>query len=246
VTLEETLWFLEVMASSGVPAQVVTVNPEFIMTAQQNEEFRQVLNEAELSIPDGMGVILASRLFGRPFRERVAGVDVVERFAPIASQRGFRLFLLGAAPGVAELAAEVLKKNAPGLIIAGTYSGSPSPEEEEEICRRIAAASPHVLLVAYGAPNQDLWIARVRKRMKIPVCIGVGGTLDYISGVVTRAPRWIQAMGLEWLYRLVRQPTRWRRMLALPRFAMLIALQWATARRGKYFGSFGAVKSTAE
>ncbi|HUI64930.1 MAG TPA: WecB/TagA/CpsF family glycosyltransferase [Bacteroidota bacterium] len=222
ISLSETLSALEEMALSGRPHHVMTVNPEFIMIAQENQEFRDVLSRTALSLPDGIGVLLAARMFGSPLKERVAGVDTVTQFARIAARRNIRVFLLGAAPGVAEAVAHRLQTDNPGLQIAGTYAGSPDPKEEEEICRKIEAAHPHVLLVAYGPPRQDLWIARTAHRLKIPVAIGVGGTFDFIAGVVTRAPVWMQRAGLEWLFRLAQEPRRWRRMLTLPRFAVAV------------------------
>lgn len=222
VTEEEAVGWVERFIQEGGPHQVVTVNPEFVMEARRNAAFRRVLNEADLAVPDGVGILWAGRLLGRPFRERVPGVELVLRLAERAAEQGYRLFLLGAAPGVAEEAAARLRERYPGLTIAGTYAGSPDPAEEEEIGARIRAASPHILLVAYGAPRQDLWLKRNLPRLNVAVGIGVGGTLDYISGRVRRAPAWMRRYGLEWLYRLFRQPWRWRRMLSLPAFAALV------------------------
>jgi len=145
--------------------------------------------------------------------------------ARLSARRGYRLYLLGAAPGVAERAAEVLVRDCPGLQIAGTYAGSPSPCDEDDIVARITAAEPDVLCVAYGAPRQDLWIYRNLHRLGVPVCMGVGGALDFITGVAVRAPVWMRRAGLEWLHRLWRQPWRWRRMLALPRFVARVTAQ---------------------
>jgi N-acetylglucosaminyldiphosphoundecaprenol N-acetyl-beta-D-mannosaminyltransferase len=222
VTMNETLRFLEAMAKDGKSHHVVTVNPEFIMTAQQDRSFRDVLNSASIALPDGIGVVLASRWLGQPITERIPGVDVVEQFASVAQRHQLRLFLLGAAQGVAEIAARRLQEKYPGLCIAGTYAGSPHPDEEDEICQRIAEASPQILFVAYGAPQQDLWIARNLPRLKVPIAMGVGGSFDFIAGITIRAPRWIQEIGLEWLHRLIREPYRWRRMLALPQFVVAV------------------------
>ena len=219
---EETLRRLEEMALSGTPHHVMTVNPEFVMMARENEEFRNVLVHADLALPDGMGILWASRILGRPLKERIAGVDIVTRFAGVAARKGIRTFLLGAAEGVAEKVAALHVAANPGLGIAGTFAGSPSPADEEDICRRIGAAHPHALFVAYGPPRQDLWIARTRERLRVPLAIGVGGTFDFIAGVVPRAPLWMQRGGLEWLYRLMKEPRRWRRMLSLPRFAAAV------------------------
>lgn len=222
ISAREAIDQLVLMARGADSHHVVTVNPEYVMIAQRNRQFRQVLNNAALSLPDGSGLLWAIRAAGTPLRERVTGIDTVEAFAARAAQHGLRLFLLGAAEGVAEKAARMLCQKHPGLIIAGTYAGSPSPEEEDEICERIRRAQPDVLLVAYGAPQQDLWIARNLKRLKVPVAMGVGGTFDFIAGVSVRAPRWMQQCGLEWLHRLIREPYRWRRMLALPRFVVAV------------------------
>lgn len=245
VTMAGTLALLESMVRGGGSHHVVTVNPEFIMMARANEAFRTVLNGADLSVPDGVGILLASRLLGRPMRERVTGVDIIEQFMPRAAACGFRIFLLGAGPGVAERTAAVLERGSPGLVIAGTYAGSPDPSEEDEICRMITNAKPDILLVAYGSPNQELWIARTRKRLNIPVSIGVGGSFDFIAGVVARAPEWIRNLGLEWLFRLVGQPERWRRMLALPRFAARVTVQWLGGVNAGGRDSFGDISSRA-
>lgn len=219
VTMDETIALLTAMAESGRPNHVLTVNPEFVMIAERDQEFRAVIQAADLCVPDGIGIILASALLGRRLRERVTGVDTVLRMARVCRDRGLRLFLLGAAPGIAERTADILRRDNPGLQIAGTFAGSPKPEDEAEICALIAAARPHVLFVAYGPPKQDLWIARTRDRLKIPLAMGVGGTFDFITGVAQRAPVWMQRIGLEWLHRLIREPWRWRRMLTLPKFA---------------------------
>ncbi|MBM3188065.1 MAG: WecB/TagA/CpsF family glycosyltransferase [Chloroflexi bacterium] len=232
VTMAEALATLERFVAEGRPHQVVTVNPEFVMRAQRDSAFRVVLNEADLAIPDGQGLVWASRLLGRPLQERVAGSDLLPLIAQRSAARGYRLYLLGAAPGVAARAASVLAAHNPGLQIAGTYAGSPEPSEEDDLVARIVATAPHFLFVAFGAPRQDLWIHRNLARLGVPVCMGVGGTLDFIAGVAPRAPLWMRERGLEWLYRLIRQPWRWRRMLSLPRFAwQVIKARWIARRR---------------
>ena len=231
VTQEETLHRIERFVHVGRPHQIVTVNPEFIVAAQGDGEFREILNAAALALPDGIGIVWASHLLGphHPLRERVAGSDLVAEIAALAARCSYRLFLLGAAPGVAEEAAWTLCTQNPGLTIAGTYAGSPSPDEEEGIVARVREARPHILLVAYGAPAQDKWIARNLARLDVPVCMGVGGALDFIAGVAMRAPAWMQRLGLEWLHRLWHEPWRWRRMLALPTFVWLVMRErWTT------------------
>jgi N-acetylglucosaminyldiphosphoundecaprenol N-acetyl-beta-D-mannosaminyltransferase len=219
--LEQIAGFIE----AGGPHQIVTVNPEFVMEARRNGAFRRVLATADLATPDGFGLLLVARWRGTPLRQRVTGVALVERIAAAAAERGWSLFFLGAAPGVAERAAEVLKRASPDLRVAGCYAGSPHPVDEATVRARLAAARPDVLLVAYGHPAQDLWIARNQPLLRVPVAIGVGGVFDYLAGVVPRAPAWMRHAGLEWLYRLLRQPRRWRRILvAVPQFL------WATLR----------------
>lgn len=218
----EAIERLLALAESGGTHQVVTVNPEFIMRAQTDEAFRAVLLAADLALADGVGLLWAARFLGAPLRGRATGTDSLILLAPHAARRGLSFFLLGAAPGVAEAAAARLQREVPGLRIAGTYAGSPSPEEEAEIVERVRQAAPHFLFVAYGAPQQDLWIARNLKRLGVPVAMGVGGAFDYVSGRAPRAPAILRRVGLEWLYRLIRQPWRWRRMLALPQFALRV------------------------
>ncbi len=232
VSVAEALAAIEGFIESGAAHQMVTVNPEFVVAAQRDSEFMSILNEASLALPDGGGLLWAARLLGRPLKARVTGVDTVQEVAALAARRGYRLFLLGAAPGVAEQTAARLVSDHPGLVVAGTYAGSPATEEEDEIVARVRAARPHVLFVAYGAPSQDKWIHRNLERLGAPVAMGVGGAFDFISGAARRAPRWMQRLGLEWLHRLCCQPWRWRRMLALPKFVGLVV--WSRLRRSSH------------
>jgi N-acetylglucosaminyldiphosphoundecaprenol N-acetyl-beta-D-mannosaminyltransferase len=211
--------------SDGRPHIVTTVNPEFIVTAQKDTAFAQILNEADLNLPDGQGLLWAARLLGASLRERVTGVDTVVKLAGLSAQKGYSIYLLGAAEGVAEATAQILSAHFPTLRVAGTYAGSPALEENHEIVQRILAANPQLLFVAYGAPRQEKWIARNLSRLRVPVAMGVGGAFDFISGERRRAPRWMQRLGLEWLHRLTLEPWRWRRMTALPRFGLLVLRQ---------------------
>jgi N-acetylglucosaminyldiphosphoundecaprenol N-acetyl-beta-D-mannosaminyltransferase len=225
VTYEEALSHIERYVEDGGTHQVATVNVEFIMEARRNPAFRRILAQADLCVPDGVGVLWAARRQGCPLRQRVAGVDLVEKIVARGAARGWRIYFLGAAPGVAERAATVLAGRYPGLKVAGCYAGSPRPEEEDEIVGWVRAARPDVLFVAYGAPKQDLWVARNQARIGVPVAVGVGGSFDYIAGVARRAPEWAQRAGLEWLHRLVKEPWRWRRQLVIPRFVLLVLLR---------------------
>lgn len=210
--------------------QVVTVNMEYVMAAQRNATFRQCINEAALTTADGAGIVWATHYLNAPTPERVTGTDTLPELAKLCARRGYRLYLLGAAPGIAEAAAERLQQLAPGLQIAGTYSGSPALAEEDTIIERIAASNADILCVAYGAPAQDLWIARNRHRLPVAVAMGVGGAYDFIAGKQQRAPYWMRRAGLEWLYRLYREPRRWRRMLALPQCVVLVIVKGRKTR----------------
>jgi N-acetylglucosaminyldiphosphoundecaprenol N-acetyl-beta-D-mannosaminyltransferase len=205
--------------------QVVTVNPEFVMAAQKNSEFRQTINSAALAVADGIGVVWATRFIGFPTPERITGTDTLVALAKRCAEKGFRLFLLGAAPGIAKQAGERLQALAPGLQIAGAYAGSPMPSEEDAIIEHIHAANADILCVAYGAPAQDLWIHHNLSRLPVALAMGVGGAFDFLSGRQRRAPQTMQRMGLEWLYRLYREPWRWKRMLALPLFLIQVLLR---------------------
>jgi N-acetylglucosaminyldiphosphoundecaprenol N-acetyl-beta-D-mannosaminyltransferase len=178
-----------------------------------------VLATAELCLPDGTGVVWAARRQGCTLAGPVAGVDLVQPLAAMCARRKLGLFLLGAAPGVARELAEKLRASNPGLEVEA-HSGSPDAAHDEEALRLIHEHGAQVLLVAYGAPAQELWIERLRNRLGVSVAIGVGGAFDFLTGRVPRAPGWMRDAGLEWLYRLVRQPWRIRRMAVLPVYAL--------------------------
>ncbi|MDQ6771479.1 MAG: WecB/TagA/CpsF family glycosyltransferase [Candidatus Dormibacteraeota bacterium] len=209
---------------SDGPQLVATVNPEFVMRAGADPLFRRVLDGAALAIPDGIGVVWAMRRQGARAQTRVTGADLVPALAQLCVRRSWRLFLLGAQPGVAAAAAARLQQTMPGLSIAGTHAGSPGPEGDEESLRRIAAAGPDLLLVAYGHPRQELWVERNRARIQVPVAVGVGGAFDFIAGRVRRAPLAVQRLHVEWLWRLGAEPWRARRMAVLPVYAAQVLL----------------------
>jgi N-acetylglucosaminyldiphosphoundecaprenol N-acetyl-beta-D-mannosaminyltransferase len=217
VTMTEAVDRLDGFVRSGVPHQIVTINIDFIRLAVRDTAFMAVLNGADLAVADGVPVLWAARLLGFHLPERVTGVDLVERVAALSAACGYSLYLLGAAPGVAAAAAAALCGRYPGLRIAGTCSppyGEHSAREEAEMVARIRGARPDLLLVAFGAPRQDYWIARHKAALAVPVCIGVGGTFDLLAGKLKRAPRWLQRCGLEWAYRLAQEPGRlWKRYL---------------------------------
>jgi N-acetylglucosaminyldiphosphoundecaprenol N-acetyl-beta-D-mannosaminyltransferase len=197
---------------------VATVNPEFVMRARADHEFARVLESADVCLADGSGVVWAARRQGCTIREPVTGVDLIPHLAALCARRHFRLFLLGAAPGVAMDLASRLRADYPALEVAA-HSGSPDPSSDLETLALIHGHKPHVLLVAYGHPTQELWIDRLSDRLGVAVAIGVGGAFDYLTGRVPRAPAWMRRTGMEWVFRLIRQPWRVRRMAVLPLYA---------------------------
>ncbi|MDE0078542.1 MAG: WecB/TagA/CpsF family glycosyltransferase [Caldilineaceae bacterium] len=216
--------------SSQPTRQVCTVNPEFIMTARGHPIFGQVLAAADLCTPDGVGVLWAARRAGVRLNERVTGSDGIYRLCERAAAQEWRVFFLGAAPGVAERAAAELTRLYPGLTVAGTFAGSPADTYWPQIRQHLTAAQVDLLFVAYGHPRQDIWIHQHREELPVAVALGIGGAFDFVAGTAPRAPHWLRRLGLEWLYRLARQPWRWRRMAALPLFALLVLQQWARRR----------------
>jgi N-acetylglucosaminyldiphosphoundecaprenol N-acetyl-beta-D-mannosaminyltransferase len=223
-----TLAWIEAAVADRRPRQLCTANPEFLIAALRDPEFRRILLAADLVLPDGVGLLWAARWLGRRFPERVPGSDLIYRLAELAARRGWRLYFLGAAQGVAQAAAGRLQGLYPGLVVAGAFAGSPAPADDDALVARVAAARPDVLLVAYGAPAQDKWIARNRLRLGVPVSLGVGGSFDFAAGVARRAPRWVQRLGLEWLHRLWRQPWRARRI-----YTAVVAFPLAVLRAGR-------------
>lgn len=219
--MQSALETIERFADEGGPHLVATVNPEFVMRAQRDQAFARVLDSADLCLADGVGVVWAARRQGCAIRDPVAGVDLVPPLAAMCARRGFKLFLLGAAPGVAAQLAERLLEANPTLDVAA-HSGSPQASQDEETLKLIHEHGTHLLLVAYGAPAQELWIDRLRSRLGVAVAVGVGGAFDYLAGRVPRAPGWMRSAGLEWLYRLLRQPWRIRRMAVLPAYAIKV------------------------
>jgi len=232
VTETEALATLARFIGEGGPHRVVTPNPEFVMAARRDAEFRGILNTSDLAIPDGIGLLLAARMLGTRLREHVRGTDLVLRLAECSAHEGWRWFLLGAEPGVARRAAEHLQVQFPGLEVAGTLSGSPLAVDDGWTRESIRDAGPaQVLLVAFGASRQEMWIARNQEALGIPVQIGVGGVLNFFAGRSRRAPMWVRKVELEWAYRLATEPWRARRQLALPRFALLAAAEMVQQRR---------------
>lgn len=222
VTLDEAVRLIVGFIEARRPRQIATVNPEFVMAARRLPKFKNVLNGADLCVPDGVGLLWGSRLLSRPLRGRVPGVDLVWGLAGVCAERGWSMFLLGGFDGVGQRSGERFRERFPELRVAGCYEGGP---DEPESVDQVRQAKPEVLLVAYGAPAQDLWIQEHASELEVPVSIGVGGSFDFIAGRAKRAPGWMRRLGLEWLHRLVLEPWRWRRQLVLPQFAILMLRQ---------------------
>lgn len=202
---------------------VVTANPIMVMAAQRDQAFMEILENAHLIVPDGVGILWAARKQGVELPERVTGVDLA--YALLRKQPSPRFFLLGGKPGVAQQAAENVTHSIPGVSICGTYHGYFRPEEEEKVVEQIAAARPDVIFCAMGSPKQEKFIWKYRNRLGAKVGIGLGGVLDILSGTKKRAPEPIQQAGLEWLWRMLLEPKRIVRNLALLEFALRVQLQ---------------------
>lgn len=215
ITLTEAVERGAAMAAGGFH-YVVTPNPELVNLARADEGYRGVLNRASLVLPDGIGIVYAAKILGRPLRERVPGIDFASGLLPALARDGRKLFLLGAKPGVAEQAAANLRGSCPGLLICGVRDGYFT--SDAPVAEAIRAAGADVVFVCLGAPKQENWMAEFGPATGAHLLVGLGGALDVFSGTVKRAPEGWQRLGLEWLYRLLSQPSRIGRMAKLPLF----------------------------
>jgi N-acetylglucosaminyldiphosphoundecaprenol N-acetyl-beta-D-mannosaminyltransferase len=228
VTRHEALDFIDRLVASGEGGTVFTPNVDHVVMADENARFRDVYSRASLSLADGMPLLWASRLLGKRLPEKVSGSDFVPLLLERAAERQWRVYFLGGAPGVAALAREKLRDQLPRLEVVGVDApriepGGPAGERDR-LVERIRETRPHIVLVALGAPKQELWIDEVRDALRPAVLLGVGASLDFVAGVVPRAPRWMSNAGLEWLFRLRREPRRlWRRYLVRdPKFIVIL------------------------
>lgn len=223
ITMEEAVGTAMGHIAARSRCRVVTPNAEFALEAKKNPRFLKILNDSQLVLADGISVVLASKIIGDPMQGRVTGVGFAQALAAAMAQEGKRIFLLGAKPGVAEKAAQKLQETYPGLKIAGTHDGY--FKEEGPVVEAINAAKPDALLVCLGAPKQEYFMEDHDWELEVPVMAGLGGSMDVLAGNVQRAPEFYQKHGLEWLYRLVKEPQRWRRMIKLPLY-LLDAVAW--------------------
>lgn len=222
VDKQQTLQIIGQFIDSDKAHHIITANAEIVYQARNDDKRRQVINSADLVTADGAGIVWASKYLGQPLQERVTGIDLVDDICRISEEKGWRLYFVGAKQEVIERAVLNLLAKYPQCQIVGYHNGYFSKDEEKEIVEEIKAAKPDVLFAAMGVPKQDDWIIAHQETLKVPVAIGIGGCLDVISGNLKRAPKWMQKLGLEWLYRLLLQPSRIGRMMALPKFVLAV------------------------
>lgn len=195
---------------------VFAPNVEFIMMAQKDEEFFNILQESSLSTPDSIGVIIGAKLQKKSFKERIPGQSYFRKIIELSNEKGYSIYLLGGKEKIAETARDNLKKIFPNVNIVGVHDGYFNKEQEKDVINEINQLQPNVLFVALGAPKQEKWIKEYRNELKVDVATGQGGTYDYEAGRIKRAPAWIQKIGMEWFWRLCREPSRIKRQIVLP------------------------------
>jgi N-acetylglucosaminyldiphosphoundecaprenol N-acetyl-beta-D-mannosaminyltransferase len=217
-TMLEALDRAEALLEEGGMHYVVTPNPEIAQIAKKDEAFREILCNADLTLPDGIGVIYAAKILGRPLKCRVPGIEFASGICERIAKTGKNLFLLGAKPGVAEEAAKNLMRDYPGLVVCGAHDGY--FKENGPVVDQIKESGADVVFVCLGAPKQEKWIAEFGSQSGAALLVGLGGSLDVFAGQVKRAPEVWQKLGLEWLYRLIKQPSRFGRMMKLPLFLL--------------------------
>ena len=222
VTMAEAVAKLEQFIEEKMPHVVATANAEMVMLAQEDRELAAILRKARLVVPDGAGVVWAAKRQGYTRIERVTGYDLAQNLLAEAAKKGYRVFMFGSQPDIVAQAKTMAEACYPGLCICGTRHGFFTEQDEPAIIQTIKAAKPDILLAALGVPKQEKWLNRNLEKLNVPVCMGVGGTFDVMAGAVKRAPLWMQRTSLEWLFRLLCQPQRAIRMLALPRFALKV------------------------
>jgi len=222
VDMTDTLDIIRGFIKSGKPHIIVTADSSGIVRAQQDEEFRSLVNNADLVTPDSSGIIKAAAMLGTPLKAKVSGVEIAREMCGMSAKEGFSIYFLGAEPGVAEQAVENLSRDYPGLKVAGVHHGYFGPDKDPEVVELVKASGAQALLVAMGIPRQEKFIRNNMDKLGICVAMGVGGSFDVFSGRVRRAPVWFQKHGLEWLYRLAQNPKKISKVFSLPKFLALV------------------------
>ncbi|PWK16215.1 WecB/TagA/CpsF family glycosyltransferase [Tumebacillus permanentifrigoris] len=220
-TFTETCDFLQDKLQGETPHHIITANPEIVMMAQDDAAFMTLLERVDLITPDGIGAVWASKYYGQALHDRVTGVELSTSLIEACAERGLGVFLLGASPQSNTLAIKNLRQRYPQLRIAG-QDGYFKEADVPEVLAAVRGFKPALLLVGLGVPRQELFIHQHKQDLQVPVMIGVGGCIDIFAGVVKRAPKLWQRMRMEWLYRLLSQPSRWRRQLVLPKFVLTV------------------------
>lgn len=222
MTMAQTVAQIESLIKLKKNSLIATANAEMLMMATQDEELRKILNSAEIVTADGAGTVWAAHKLGYEMPERVAGYDLVQELMKISPAKSYKIFLFGAAPGIADKAKLKAEEMYSGVKIVGTRNGYFSENDEIEIIEQIKNAQPDILLVALGVPKQEKWLFKNKDKLNVPVSIGVGGSFDVMAGIVKRAPVWMQKAKLEWLFRAMLQPSRAGRLTALPKFVFKV------------------------
>ena len=232
LTFEQALDAIEGLVRAGQGGSVFTPNVDHVVIAEDHAAFRSCYENSSLRLADGMPLLWASRILGQPIPEKVSGSDLILPLKQRAARRGWRVFLLGAAPGVGEKAARVLRGIGVNVVGVGAPMLDGSPDQRAAIATEVRRASPQLLVVGFGAPKQELFIQAVRAELGPVVALGLGACIDFIAGNVPRAPPWMSRNGLEWLYRLCHEPRRlWRRYLIRdPQFARVVWRNWCERR----------------
>ena len=207
--------------SENKPHLIVTPNPEMIVACQTDIELKQTLNTADLRVPDGISMVVVSRIKGQPLKERVSGIDLMLEIIN-AYAKNKKIYLLAGAPGITQEASIVLARKFPWINIVGTHDGYFTTKDENNLIQEIRTLQPDMIFVGLGAGKQEKWLHRHLSELRVPLAMTIGGSLDVISGRKKRAPIWAQKLYIEWLYRLIVEPQRWKRQLALPKFLWLM------------------------
>jgi N-acetylglucosaminyldiphosphoundecaprenol N-acetyl-beta-D-mannosaminyltransferase len=229
--MQATVNLITSMIESRRPHQIITANPIMVMSAVESPDYMNIMKQADLIVPDGAGVVWAAQYIGNPVTERVTGFDLLHQMMKLGETEGWKVFLVGASPEIISAAAENLKQQYPSLKIVGYRDGYFQADEDDAVIENIQAHQPDILLLGRSADKQEPWIAKHKNKLQIPVIMGVGGSFDVLSGKLKRAPKMFQWLRLEWFYRLLQEPWRYKRMLVLPRFALKVIGEKETVQK---------------